>query len=153
MHSLSANLPDTTAEETKAGSSQNRRASTSRFSSSRASSAMSTPVSPPAGFTRKQTMLRVAGLRHSSTGLASMYASARAAESIPCEMLSRNAAIPNVCTDIQILSARAERLICSPRSTMFGCPDPHRESWRKVGRISNGSSSVDTSRTSRQPTS
>ena len=98
-------------------------------------------------------MLSVAGLRHSSVGLASMYASARSAPSIPFAMRSRNAAIPNVCTDIQILSARADRLICSPRSTRFGWPAPHRESWRKVGRTPNGSSSVDTSRTIRQPAS
>ncbi|MCY4488715.1 MAG: hypothetical protein OXF11_16600 [Deltaproteobacteria bacterium] len=45
-----------------------------------------------------------------------MYASARDANSIPLPTARRNAAIPKVCTDIQIFDARDARLSCRPQS-------------------------------------
>ena len=49
-----------------------------------------------------------------------MYASARDANSIPLPTARRNAAIPKVCTDIQIFDARHARLSCRPRSGWLG---------------------------------
>ena len=75
-----------------AGSSQNTRASTLRLIFSSASSSRS--ASP--GLTRKHTIPSDAGFNNSSTGLSRMYASARAASSIPLDTARRNAAMPKV---------------------------------------------------------
>ena len=69
---------------------------------------------------RKHTTPSDAGFNISRVRLPWTYASARAANSIPCDTARRNAAIPKVWTDIQIFNARTERLSCRPRSEKFG---------------------------------
>ena len=98
-------------------------------------------------------MLSEAGCSSSRSGLLLMYCSARAASSSPDATARRNAAMPNVCTDIHSFSARAARVSCRPRSAKFGWFEPHTVSWMTSCRSAKGRSSVRRSFTSRQPAS
>ena len=149
IQSLSENLCRSLVDDMNAGFSQKIRARTFRLIFSKVSSSKAVAL----GLTRKHTIPSGTGFNISRIELAWMYSSARAANSIPFDMALRNAAIPNVWTDIQIFKARNERLSCKPRSEKFGWFAPQIVSCSISCGITNAFSSVCLSFTSRQPAS